>query len=86
MAPKDGNVGRELGEGYKYVSLGLTFAGGIVLFTGGSASGWIAGCTIMPLCTIAGGTLVGDGAELSHGVSQASGTGGGDGGAEGAMK
>jgi F0F1-type ATP synthase assembly protein I len=32
MAPKDGNVGREMGEGYKYVSLGLTFAGGIVLF------------------------------------------------------
>ena len=32
MAPKDGNVGREMGEGYKYVSLGLTFAGGIVVF------------------------------------------------------
>jgi ATP synthase protein I len=32
MAPKDGNVGREMGEGYKYVSLGLTFAGGIVGF------------------------------------------------------
>jgi F0F1-type ATP synthase assembly protein I len=32
MAPKDGNVGREMGEGYKYVSLGLMFAGGIVFF------------------------------------------------------
>ena len=32
MAPKDDNVGREMGEGYKYVSLGLTFAGGIVVF------------------------------------------------------
>ena len=32
MAPKDGNVGREMGEGYKYVSLGLTFASGIVVF------------------------------------------------------
>ena len=32
MAPKDGNVGREMGEGYKYVSLGLTFAGGIIFF------------------------------------------------------
>ena len=32
MAPKDENVGREMGEGYKYVSLGLTFAGGIILF------------------------------------------------------
>jgi F0F1-type ATP synthase assembly protein I len=31
MAPK-GNVGREMGEGYKYVSLGLTFAGGIIFF------------------------------------------------------
>jgi ATP synthase protein I len=34
MAPKDGNVGREMGEGYKYVSLGLTFAFGIVIFLG----------------------------------------------------
>jgi len=25
---------RELGEGYKYISLGLTFAGGIILFMG----------------------------------------------------
>jgi len=32
MTPKDQNVGREMGEGYKYVSLGLTFAGGIVFF------------------------------------------------------
>jgi F0F1-type ATP synthase assembly protein I len=32
MPPKDENVGREMGEGYKYVSLGLTFAGGIVFF------------------------------------------------------
>ena len=32
MARKDDNVGREIGEGYKYVSLGLTFAGGIVVF------------------------------------------------------
>ena len=28
----DQNVGREMGEGYKYVSLGLTFAGGIIFF------------------------------------------------------
>jgi F0F1-type ATP synthase assembly protein I len=32
MARKDDNVGREMGEGYKYVSLGLTFAGGIIFF------------------------------------------------------
>jgi F0F1-type ATP synthase assembly protein I len=32
MARKDDNVGREIGEGYKYVSLGLTFAGGIIFF------------------------------------------------------
>jgi F0F1-type ATP synthase assembly protein I len=32
MAGKDDNVGREIGEGYKYVSLGLTFAGGIIFF------------------------------------------------------
>jgi F0F1-type ATP synthase assembly protein I len=34
MARKDDNVGREMGEGYKYVSLGLTFAGGIIFFLG----------------------------------------------------
>ena len=33
MARKeDQNVGREMGEGYKYVSLGLTLAGGIIFF------------------------------------------------------
>jgi F0F1-type ATP synthase assembly protein I len=33
MAPQE-PVGRELGTGYKYVSLGISFAGGIVLFMG----------------------------------------------------
>jgi F0F1-type ATP synthase assembly protein I len=37
MAPKDENVGREMGEGYRYVSLGLSFAGGIIFFM---AIGW----------------------------------------------
>jgi F0F1-type ATP synthase assembly protein I len=37
MAPKDENVGREMGEGYRYVSLGLSFAGGIIFFM---AVGW----------------------------------------------
>jgi F0F1-type ATP synthase assembly protein I len=33
MSPRnDENVGREIGEGYKYVSLGMTFAGGILFF------------------------------------------------------
>ena len=33
MAVQDkDNVGREIGEGYKYVSLGLAFAGGIIFF------------------------------------------------------
>jgi F0F1-type ATP synthase assembly protein I len=37
MAPKDENVGREMGEGYRYVSLGLSFAGGVIFFM---AIGW----------------------------------------------
>ena len=49
--------GRELGEGYKHVGLGCTFAGGIVLFTVG---GWLLdrwlGTT--PAFTLVG-TLVG---------------------------
>jgi F0F1-type ATP synthase assembly protein I len=28
------NASREVGAGYKYVSLGITFAGGIILFMG----------------------------------------------------
>jgi F0F1-type ATP synthase assembly protein I len=49
--------GRELGVGYKYVSLGCTFAGGIVLFMAG---GWALDrwLRLTPLFTI-GGTLVG---------------------------
>jgi len=48
---------REMGEGYKYVSLGLTFAGGIILFMGigfllDRWLGW------MPVLTVAG-TLLG---------------------------
>jgi F0F1-type ATP synthase assembly protein I len=57
MAGKDDNVGREIGEGYKYVSLGLTFAGGIIFFM---AVGWgldrLLG--VMPAFTITG-TLLG---------------------------
>jgi F0F1-type ATP synthase assembly protein I len=57
MAPKDENVGREVGEGYKYVSLGLTFAGGIILFM---LLGLLLDrlLKLMPLFTISG-TLVG---------------------------
>jgi F0F1-type ATP synthase assembly protein I len=56
MKPKD-NSGRALGEGYKYVSLGLTFAGGIILFMGVGffLDRWLK---VLPLFTIAG-TLVG---------------------------
>jgi F0F1-type ATP synthase assembly protein I len=57
MEPKDKNVGREMGEGYKYVSLGLSFAGGIIFFMG---LGWGLDrlLNLMPLFTISG-TLVG---------------------------
>ena len=49
--------GRELGEGYSYVSLGITFAGGVIMFAGAGFLldrwlGWL------PILTIAG-TLVG---------------------------
>jgi F0F1-type ATP synthase assembly protein I len=56
MRHKD-NSGRALGEGYKYVSLGMTFAGGIIVFMGLGflLDRWLG---LMPLFTIAG-TLVG---------------------------
>ena len=46
-------VGRELGLGYKYVSLGLTFAGGIVLFMGAGflLDRWLG---VLPVFTVAG--------------------------------
>lgn len=50
-------VGRELGEGYKYVSLGLSFAGGIVLFMGAGylLDRWLG---LLPVLTVVG-TLAG---------------------------
>jgi F0F1-type ATP synthase assembly protein I len=57
MARKDDNVGREMGEGYKYVSLGLTFAGGIIFFM---ALGFVLDrlTGLMPVFTLSG-TVVG---------------------------
>lgn len=48
---------REVGEGYKYVSLGLTFAAGIIFFMG---MGWLLDRWLgwTPVLTVAG-TLVG---------------------------
>ena len=57
MAGKDDNVGREIGEGYKYVSLGLTFAGGIIFFMA-VGLGLDRLLNLMPVFTITG-TLVG---------------------------
>jgi F0F1-type ATP synthase assembly protein I len=57
MAPKDENVGREMGEGYKYVSLGLTFAGGIIFFMA-VGLGLDRLLNLMPVFTITG-TLAG---------------------------
>lgn len=56
MDQKD-NSGRALGEGYKYVSLGMTFAGGIILFMGVGflLDRWLG---LLPLFTISG-TLIG---------------------------
>jgi F0F1-type ATP synthase assembly protein I len=52
MKQKD-NSGRALGEGYKYVSLGMTFAGGIILFMalGFLLDRWL---NVLPLFTVAG--------------------------------
>jgi len=48
---------RELGEGYKYVSMGLTFAAGIIFFLG---VGWLLDRWLgwTPILTVAG-TLLG---------------------------
>ena len=56
MAPEPGS-NRELGEGYKYVALGLQFAGGIIMFMAG---GWALDrwLKLTPIFTVAG-TLVG---------------------------
>ncbi|NNG17494.1 MAG: AtpZ/AtpI family protein [Gemmatimonadales bacterium] len=52
MEPESGH-GREIGEGYKYVSLGMTFAGGTILFM--AAGFWIdRWLGLMPLFTIVG--------------------------------
>jgi F0F1-type ATP synthase assembly protein I len=56
-APKDENVGRELGEGYRYISLGFTFAGGIIFFMA-LGLGLDRLLDLMPVFTITG-TLVG---------------------------
>ena len=56
MARKDENVGREMGEGYKYVSLGLTFAGGIIFFLAlGFGLDRLTG--LMPVFTLSGTVL-----------------------------
>jgi F0F1-type ATP synthase assembly protein I len=54
MEPESG-PGREIGEGYKYVSHGMTFAGGIILFM---AAGFWIDRWLLPLFTIVG-TLAG---------------------------
>ncbi len=57
--PPEEPVGQELGLGYKYVSLGISFAGGILLFMGGGylLDRWLG---ILPVMTVVG-TLVGSG-------------------------
>ena len=81
MAPKDGNVGREMGEGYKYVSLGLTFAGGIVVFLfAGIRARSVAGYD-SDLHSYR--DISGHGAELSHCLPQARGRGAAKAGTEG---
>lgn len=56
MEPKE-PAGRALGIGYKYVSMGMSFAGGIVMFTG---LGWLVDRWLgtLPLFLITG-TIVG---------------------------
>ncbi len=55
--PGPGAPGREIGEGYKHVSLGMTFAGGVIVFM--AAGFWIdRWLGLLPLFTIVG-TLAG---------------------------
>ena len=56
MEPEEG-PGREIGQGYVYVTLGLTFAGGIILFmlAGFGLDRWLG---LTPFLTVTG-TLVG---------------------------
>jgi F0F1-type ATP synthase assembly protein I len=56
MTPEPG-PGRELGEGYKYVALGMTFAGGVIMFMvgGWALDRWLG---LTPLFTVTG-TLAG---------------------------
>ncbi len=51
------NAGRELGEGYRFLGIGMQFAGGIVFFTIGGVAldRWLG---LMPLFTVIG-TLLG---------------------------
>lgn len=53
----DKSPGHELGEGYKYVAMGIQFAGGIVMFLAG---GWVLDrwLGLTPVLTVAG-ALVG---------------------------
>lgn len=56
MKPES-NASREVGAGYKYVSLGITFAGGIILFMG--VGYWLdRRFGLMPFGTVVG-TFVG---------------------------
>jgi len=58
MEPKPG-PGRQYGEGYKYVSYGFTFAGGVIVFM--LVGLWLdRRLGVIPLFTI-GGTLLGGG-------------------------
>ena len=51
------NASQQVGAGYKYVSLGITFAGGIILFMG--VGYWLdRRFGLMPIGTLAG-TLLG---------------------------
>jgi F0F1-type ATP synthase assembly protein I len=58
MAPREPEepAGRAIGTGYKYVSMGITFAGGIVMFTG---LGWLADRWLgtLPLFLIVGAVV-----------------------------
>ena len=57
MTGHDPNANRALGEGYRFLGIGLQFAGGIIFFTLGGVAldRWLG---LMPLFTIVG-TLAG---------------------------
>ena len=56
----DQNPGRQIGEGYKYVALGITFAAGIIVFmaVGFALDRWLGLTPVLTLVGTLGGAVL----------------------------